>query len=226
MTDRLKGVKVAFLATDMVEQAELTGPWEALRAAGAQTRARLARDRRDPGLQPLRQGRWVPGRPDRRRRQGIRLRRARAPGRRRQPRRAAHGRERRPLRARVLRAGQARRGDLPRALGADRGRRRRRPHAHLLALSHDRPRERRCQSGRPRSRRRRKPRDEPQARRHPRLQREAARGVRGRPEARPMPRRPARACRSVSRRGSNDVLGPATPGVPTASREGATEVRG
>jgi len=37
MTDRLKGVKVAFLATDMVEQAELTGPWDALRAAGAQT---------------------------------------------------------------------------------------------------------------------------------------------------------------------------------------------
>ena len=36
MTDRLKDVKIAFLATDMVEQAELTGPWEALEAAGAQ----------------------------------------------------------------------------------------------------------------------------------------------------------------------------------------------
>ena len=35
MTDRLKGVKVAFLATDMFEQVELTGPWEALKAAGA-----------------------------------------------------------------------------------------------------------------------------------------------------------------------------------------------
>ena len=36
MTDRLQDVKIAFLATDMVEQVELTGPWEALKAAGAQ----------------------------------------------------------------------------------------------------------------------------------------------------------------------------------------------
>src|SRR4051812_40846532 len=36
MTDRLKGAKIAFLATDMFEQVELTGPWEALTAAGAQ----------------------------------------------------------------------------------------------------------------------------------------------------------------------------------------------
>ena len=36
MTDRLKDLKIAFLATDMVEQVELTGPWEALKAAGAQ----------------------------------------------------------------------------------------------------------------------------------------------------------------------------------------------
>ena len=36
MTDRLKDVKIAFLATDMFEQVELTGPWEALKAAGAQ----------------------------------------------------------------------------------------------------------------------------------------------------------------------------------------------
>jgi protease I len=35
MTDRLKDVKIAFLATDMVEQVELTGPWEALKEAGA-----------------------------------------------------------------------------------------------------------------------------------------------------------------------------------------------
>lgn len=35
MTDRLENVKVAFLATDMFEQAELTGPWDALKAAGA-----------------------------------------------------------------------------------------------------------------------------------------------------------------------------------------------
>ena len=35
MNERLKDVKVAFLATDMVEQVELTGPWEALKGAGA-----------------------------------------------------------------------------------------------------------------------------------------------------------------------------------------------
>ena len=35
MTDQLKGKKIAFLAADMVEQAELTGPWEALEEAGA-----------------------------------------------------------------------------------------------------------------------------------------------------------------------------------------------
>ena len=36
MPDELKGKKVAFLATDMVEQVELTGPWEALEGAGAE----------------------------------------------------------------------------------------------------------------------------------------------------------------------------------------------
>jgi protease I len=35
MADELKGKKIAFLATDMVEQVELTGPWQALKGAGA-----------------------------------------------------------------------------------------------------------------------------------------------------------------------------------------------
>jgi deglycase len=35
VADELKGKKIAFLATDMVEQVELTGPWEALQKAGA-----------------------------------------------------------------------------------------------------------------------------------------------------------------------------------------------
>jgi deglycase len=35
MAAELKGKKIAFLATDMVEQVELTGPWEALQDAGA-----------------------------------------------------------------------------------------------------------------------------------------------------------------------------------------------
>jgi protease I len=36
MADELKGKKVAFLATDMVEQVELTEPWKALEGAGAE----------------------------------------------------------------------------------------------------------------------------------------------------------------------------------------------
>jgi deglycase len=36
MGDELKGKRIAFLATDMVEQIELTGPWEALTEAGAE----------------------------------------------------------------------------------------------------------------------------------------------------------------------------------------------
>lgn len=35
MASELSGKRVAFLATDMVEQVELTGPWEALEKAGA-----------------------------------------------------------------------------------------------------------------------------------------------------------------------------------------------
>jgi protease I len=37
MADELKGKRVAFIATDMVEQVELTEPWQALRGAGAET---------------------------------------------------------------------------------------------------------------------------------------------------------------------------------------------
>ena len=36
MADDLKGKKIAFLATDMVEQVELTDPWKALENAGAE----------------------------------------------------------------------------------------------------------------------------------------------------------------------------------------------
>ena len=34
MADELKGKKIAFLATDMVEQVELTEPWKAVEQAG------------------------------------------------------------------------------------------------------------------------------------------------------------------------------------------------
>jgi protease I len=36
MADELKGKKVAFLAADMFEEVELTGPWQALEEAGAE----------------------------------------------------------------------------------------------------------------------------------------------------------------------------------------------
>jgi protease I len=36
VADRLQGRRIAFLATDMVEQVELTEPWEAVRAEGAE----------------------------------------------------------------------------------------------------------------------------------------------------------------------------------------------
>lgn len=36
MAGRLTGKRIAFLATDMVEQAELVGPWDGLRAEGAE----------------------------------------------------------------------------------------------------------------------------------------------------------------------------------------------
>ena len=36
MADKLQGKRVAFLATDMVEEVELTAPWKAVREAGAE----------------------------------------------------------------------------------------------------------------------------------------------------------------------------------------------
>jgi protease I len=36
MANKLQGKRIAFLATDMVEQVELTGPWEALQDEGAE----------------------------------------------------------------------------------------------------------------------------------------------------------------------------------------------
>ena len=55
--DELKGKKIAILATEGVEQVELTEPRKALEEAGATHGADLAREGRDPGLRPPRQGR-------------------------------------------------------------------------------------------------------------------------------------------------------------------------
>jgi putative intracellular protease/amidase len=61
VADRLQGKRVAFLATDMVEQVELTEPWKAVKEAGA-TPELVSLGGRDPGVQPLRHGRHVRGR--------------------------------------------------------------------------------------------------------------------------------------------------------------------
>ena len=37
MADKLQGKRIAFLATDMVEQVELTEPWQAVKDEGAET---------------------------------------------------------------------------------------------------------------------------------------------------------------------------------------------
>ena len=49
--------KIAVLATDGVEQVELTEPVKALKAAGARGRRRCAAKRSDPGHEPSREGR-------------------------------------------------------------------------------------------------------------------------------------------------------------------------
>ena len=45
-------MKVAFLATDMVEQVELTEPWKAVEASGLEARAHQSSRRQDPGREP------------------------------------------------------------------------------------------------------------------------------------------------------------------------------
>src|SRR5829696_6996216 len=144
-------------------------------------RAALDRLRRGAGFQPPRQGRHVHGRPHGRRGGRLRVRRPRPAGRRREPGLPAHRRGRGRLRARVLRAGQARGGDLPRPVDADRGRRRRWPQAHLLAVAADRPAQRGSGVGRRGGRGRPGPRHLAQAGRPRGVLRQGGRGdLRGR----------------------------------------------
>ena len=72
-TTSLQGKRIAFLATDGVEEVEYTEPREAVEKAGADGRTGVAAARHDPGLQPPRQEQHV-----RRRRDGRRRRRRRA----------------------------------------------------------------------------------------------------------------------------------------------------
>src|ERR687886_1048777 len=145
---------------------------------GWNARADLARGRRGPGVPAPRQGRHLQGRPDGGRGRSVGVRRARTAGRRGQPGLPAHGRGRGAIRPRLLRGGQAGRGDLPPPLDDGRGRRRPRPHRDLVAEPPDRHPERRRRVGRRGVRRRLGPRDEPQARRPPGLLRQGGRGGR------------------------------------------------
>jgi hypothetical protein len=56
MTGELKGRTIAVLATDGVEQVELTEPVKALKDAGAQGKGRFRQETRNSGFQASRQG--------------------------------------------------------------------------------------------------------------------------------------------------------------------------
>ena len=134
MAKRLEGKKVAFLATDGVEQAELTEPWKAVEDEGGTPELVSLESGEIQGSDHLDKGdtfkvdRTSEGDYD-----GLVL-----PFRRGQPGLPPDGRERGELRALVLRGRQAGRGDLPRTVDAGRGGRRTRPEDHLMAEpSHD-----------------------------------------------------------------------------------------
>ena len=135
MSGKLSGKRIAFLvANEGVEQIELVEPAKAVREAEAEVRPDRARRRTGAGLQPPRQGRHLRARQDRRRGRSRPTTtawccRAESPT----PISCAPNAGRGRVRAGVLRRRQAGRGDLPRAVDADRGRRRPRPHDHVLA---------------------------------------------------------------------------------------------
>ena len=106
MAGKLNGKKIAILATDGVEQVELVEPRKALERGGRGDRAGLPRGRRDPGVEPHRQGRHLPGRRGGRRRRRRRLRRPDAARRRGQSGLPADGRRRGAVRPRFFDGGK------------------------------------------------------------------------------------------------------------------------
>ena len=178
MADELTGKKIAFLAAEGVEQVELTEPWKAVQQAGGTPELLSTEDGEVQAFNHLDKadtftvdrtvasasasdydGLVLPGgvaNPDFLRADDDAVAFVRG----------------------VLRAGQAGRRDLPRAVDAGRGRRRPRAHADLLAVDQDRPRERGRDLGRRGGPRRRGPDELAQARRPAGLLRQDRRGVR------------------------------------------------
>ena len=106
---KLQGKKIAFIATDMVEQVELTEPWQAVEEAGGQPELVSIETGEIQAFNHLDKAETYKVDKDCLDGTGRRLRRSRHPGRRRQPRHDALRRRRGRVRALVLRGGQARR---------------------------------------------------------------------------------------------------------------------
>ena len=176
---KLDGKKVAFLATDGVEQVELTEPWKAVEQEGGQPELVSLEEGQIQGFNHLDKadtfdvdraiadasaddydGLVVPGgvaNPDFMRMDENAVQFVRATS------------KVRVLAVDVLRGRQARGSDLPRAVDAGRGGRGARPRGHLVAQPRDGHQECRRQLGGRGGRRGRRPRHQPQARRPSRL---------------------------------------------------------
>ena len=143
MAGKLEGKTIAFLAAEGVEQVELTEPWKAVEDAGGTPELSRTEGGHVQAFNHLDKGDTFAvdhtvGRGGRRRGyDGLVL-----PGGVANPDFLRTDEDAVALRARVLRPGQAGRRDLPRPVDADRGGRRARPHAHLVAVAPDRPAQR------------------------------------------------------------------------------------
>ena len=175
MAKRLEGRRVAFLATDGVEQIELTEPWKKVQDEGGTPELISLESGEIQGFNHLDKGdTFEVDKPRRGRRSRADYDGLVLPGGVANPDFLRADENAVRFIARLLRGGQAGGGDLPRPLDARRGRRRPGTHAHLVAEPQDRHQKRRRQLGGRGGPRRLRARDEPQARRPPRLLRQGS----------------------------------------------------
>ena len=125
----LDGKRIAFLATDGVEQVELTEPLKAVRDAGAEVELISLEKGEFQGFNHLDKGDTFTADKAVADAERRRLRRAGGARWRGQPRHPAHGLRRHGLRTRLLRRQEAGRRHLPRPVDPRGGGRRPRPHA-------------------------------------------------------------------------------------------------